>query len=376
MGGSDLISRIRALSENWEPYLETALPSTELEPVMQRSSIPSFGFYFMLGLSATIAALGLISNSAPAIIGAMIIAPLMGPIISLAYGLVSFHWRMIGQSILTISTGAIVVVAFAFIASALFGLRIAGSEIISRASPTLLDLGIALAAGAAGAFSHTRKSIASSIAGVAIAVALVPPLAVCGIGMSLGRTAVLETGESVSSLGFIDGGIGLAAGAFVLFLTNLVGIVAVAVLVFALHRYGKWKRALVAFVLVVGLMVPLVKPLREELRDLYVKNRVVRLLAKLERTRPDIVAGSGRLLSVHVDSRGGQLHVMIEGVLGNKSLADVQRRVDLFRQYLAREIGQDVKLEYRAIVVDEFRVFWSAKKAAKTIPTSKPELAK
>lgn len=67
---------------------------------------------------------------------------------------------------------------------------------------------------------------------------------------------------------------------------------------------------------------------------------------------------------------------MIEGVLGNKSLADVQRPIDLFRQYLAREIGQDVKLEFRVIVVDEFRVFRSAKKAAKTIPTSKPELAK
>ena len=141
MGSWDFVGIIRAITGNWEPYLEGALPSTELEPMMERSSIPSFGFFFMLGLSATIAALGLIANSAPAIIGAMIIAPLMGPIISLAYGLVSFQWRMISRSFLTISTGAIVVIIFAYAASALFGLRIAGSEIISRASPTLLDLG-------------------------------------------------------------------------------------------------------------------------------------------------------------------------------------------------------------------------------------------
>ena len=134
MASWDLVGRISAITGNWAPDLERALPSTELEPLMERSAIPSFSFFFMLGLSATIAALGLIANSAPAIIGAMIIAPLMGPIISLAYGLVSFQWRMISRSFLTISTGAIVVVVFAYVASAIFGLRIAGSEIISRAS--------------------------------------------------------------------------------------------------------------------------------------------------------------------------------------------------------------------------------------------------
>jgi uncharacterized hydrophobic protein (TIGR00271 family) len=365
MANWDLAGRISVVTGYWGPYLEGALPSTELEPLMERSSIPSFGFFFMLGLSATIASLGLIANSAPAIIGAMIIAPLMGPIISLAYGLVTFQWRMIGRSCLTISTGAIVVVMFAYVASALFGLRIAGSEIISRASPTLLDLGIALAAGGAGAFSHTRKSIASSIAGVAIAVALVPPLAVCGIGLSLGKKAVLETGESLSSLGFVDGGNELVAGALVLFLTNLVGIVSVALLVFALHRYGHWKKALVAFLLITSLAIPLVKPLREELRVLYVKNRVVRLVAKLERIRPDIVAARGRLVSAQVDNYGGRIYVTLEGFHAKDTIAQGQKRIDLFRQYLSREIGQEVELIYRAIVVNEFRVLRSMTKGPK-----------
>ena len=365
---------VSALIRSWGPHIEPALPGTEMESIMERSSIPSFGFFFMLALSASIAALGLIANSAPAIIGAMIIAPLMGPIISFAYGLVSFKLNLIGRSFFTVLAGAAVVVAFAYFGSTLFGLRIAGSEILSRASPTLIDLGIALAAGGAGAFSHTRQSIASTIAGAAIAVALVPPLAVCGIGLSLGEKAVLETGEYVSAIGFIGGGYDLAAGAFILFLTNFVGIVAVAVLIFAVQRYGKWKRALLILIVMVGLVVPLVQPLREEFQILYVKNRVARLLAILEQTRPDIVGENGRLLSLHVGSQKGQIYVEIEGFEDNRTIANAQDRVDLFLQYLTQEIGQEVKLQYRIIAVDEIKIFQSSATTKKTpAADAKPE---
>ena len=158
-----------------------------------------------------------------------------------------------------------------------------------------------------------------------------------------------------------------------LFLANLVGIVSVALLVFALHRYGQWKKALVAFILVISLTIPLIKPLREGMRVLYVKNRVVRLLAKLERIRPDIVSARGRLASAHVDYHGGRIHVTLEGFHAKDAFADGQERVDLFRKYLSREIGQEVEVIYRGIVVNEFRVLRSMTKGAKTTQKTNSE---
>ena len=87
-------------------------------------------------------------------------------------------------------------------------------------------MGIAIAAGAAGSFSLTRKSIATSIAGVAIAVALVPPLCVVGIGLGIGEVLITEIGQAI----FTD--ISVAEGAFLLFLANLAGITFTACVVF------------------------------------------------------------------------------------------------------------------------------------------------
>ena len=85
-----------------------------------------------------------------------------------------------------------------------------------------------MAAGAAAAFSYTRKSILNSIAGVAIAVALLPPLAVTGIGLAYGIMEYSETGLSLAELGAHTGSIGIAEGSFLLFLINLIGIILVS----------------------------------------------------------------------------------------------------------------------------------------------------
>ncbi len=151
-------SRIwKKISGGWTPYLETPTSVEVLSHQMLRDSIPSFGFFFMLALATAIVTFGLIQNSAPTIIGAMIIAPLMAPIMSLAYGLAIFDRRLIRLSVVTIAAGIILVVAIAYISTRLFGLRVTGSEILSRTEPTLIDLGIALAAGGAAAFAYTRQ---------------------------------------------------------------------------------------------------------------------------------------------------------------------------------------------------------------------------
>ncbi|MEA3277056.1 MAG: DUF389 domain-containing protein, partial [Pseudomonadota bacterium] len=157
-----LVRKWRQLTDGWAPYVEEATPAPELSREMHQASIPSFGFFFMLALAATIATFGLIANSAPTIIGAMIVAPLMSPIISLSYGLVSFEPGLIRRSVITVISGVILAMGLAYVTTLLFGLRIAGAEILSRTSPTLIDLGVAMAAGGAAAFSHTRRSILSS----------------------------------------------------------------------------------------------------------------------------------------------------------------------------------------------------------------------
>ena len=346
------------LTGGWAPYLEDTVPATDLTLEMHQASIPSFGFFFMLALAAAIATFGLIANSAPAIIGAMIIAPLMAPIMSLSFGLVVFERQLISRSILTVIAGVILVVVLAYLTTLLFGLRITGPEILNRTTPTLIDLGVALAAGGAAAFAHTRRSIINSIAGVAIAVALVPSLAVSGIGLALGRKATAEAGLSLSKFRLFSGGTDIAIGAFLLFSTNLVGIVAIAILVFVFQRYGEWKKALIGLVLFVGISALLIQPLEHALHKLYVKNRVVRLVAKLSSTRPDIITGRAKLESINVTYQDGLLHVDVEGFLAKGQLVDkagapnVQKRVDLFRKYLSKDIGEPVVVEFEIIKVD------------------------
>ncbi len=349
------LKKWRRLTGGWEPFVEKPLPADELDVLMQQASIPSLSFFFMLILSSAIATFGLLSNSAPAIIGAMIIAPLMGPMMGLAYGIVVFKWGQISRSILTVTSGAALVVLFAYLTTLWFGWRLAGSEILSRTTPSLLDLGVAMAAGATAAFAYSHRSIMNSIAGVAIAVALVPPLAVCGVGLALGRKATADVGLSLSELGLYSGGSDIVSGAFVLFLANLAGIVVVAGTVLLSQGYGHWKKASVGIVLVAACSALLLEPLGESLHRLYVKSKAMRLLATLPVQRPDVFTNKGRLDSLNVTYRGGLLHVSIDGVVPTEEMPEMQRKVDLLRQYLSESVREPVVVEVEFIPIEFHR---------------------
>lgn len=129
----------------------------------------SHNFSILLTLATAIATFGLLSNSTATIIGAMIVAPLMIPIISFSYGLVSLNVRLISYSLSRLVFGIILTIFIAFIATEIIGFRIPGSEILARTEPTLLDLGVAIAAGTAGAFAKVRSRVSDAIPGVAIA---------------------------------------------------------------------------------------------------------------------------------------------------------------------------------------------------------------
>ena len=153
---------------------------------------PNLEFFVLLIISTVIATVGLIENSAATVIGAMIIAPLMDPIVSLAFGLSTHNIKLIRQSLILITLGASIVVFTSGLIYQLLDINFIDSQILSRTSPNLIDLSVAIAAGIVGAFAQSRSRLASSMAGVAIAVALVPPLCVTGIGIKLSAQASLR----------------------------------------------------------------------------------------------------------------------------------------------------------------------------------------
>ena len=352
---------VKTILAGWKPYIERPVPNKDLAESMVSASIPSFGFFLMMLLSTIIAAFGLLQNSAPAIIGAMIIAPLMAPIISLSYSVVDTDFRLARRSILTIVSGVVLVVLVSYLSTRVVGIRIAGSEILSRTSPTLLDLGIAMAAGAAAAFAYTRKSIINSIAGVAIAVALVPPLTVTGIGIAYGRLAEPAVGLSLTELGHYSGGIDIAKGSFVLFLTNLAGIVFFACLVLLCQGYGLWKKAGIALFVILIASVVIFDPLEKALYKLTVKSKVMSLMAILPQKYPHMFTGTGRIDAIHVNYLGDILNVDIEGVAPRTREVEgitespevrAQKVVDVFQEHLEQALGEPVLVEVNVIPVD------------------------
>jgi uncharacterized hydrophobic protein (TIGR00271 family) len=205
-------------------------------------------YSLMLGLSVIIATLAVLQDSTAVIIGAMLIAPLMTPIMAMAAGVVG-GWRdRVGSAaaILVLSVAASIGLAWivAEWVPALVPLGV-NSQVQGRIQPTVVDLLIALAAGAAGAYATVDKRVSSSIAGVAIAVALVPPLSIVGVTLH-GRQY------------------DWAAGAMLLFTTNFVAIFIAGVVVFALVGFVPFRtfyekrrnvRAVVASVATAALII-------------------------------------------------------------------------------------------------------------------------
>ena len=300
---------IKQSSGNWKTVREPAIQPDQMKEEMWVASFPTTSFLLMLGLSTAIATFGLIANSAPAIIGAMIIAPLMTPIMGLSYGVVRLSWPQIVRSAITVALGVAVVLAISFISARFIEIKVAGSEMLGRAFPSLLDLGVAMAAGAAGAYSLSRESIRSSVAGVAISVSLVPPLAVAGIGLALGRKATADVGISFGELGLFSGGLDIAVGASMLFLTNLAAIVVVAGIVMTIQGYARWDRGIVGLACAIAASFVLMQPLTHELEKLRVRSTVLRLMETLPVMYPEKFQKTVQFDALRVRDEGGELHV-------------------------------------------------------------------
>jgi len=170
-------------------------------------------FVLLMLLSAMLATFGLFLNSSPVVIGAMLMAPLMGPLMSLAMAVLRNDSKLMKSALEVFLIGTGLTLLVAAITTLMLPYEQATDEIRARLQPNLLDLGVAVVSGMAAAYAHAKEIVQKSLAGVAIAVALVPPACVVGIG-----------------IGWLDWGI--ISGAGLLFLTNLAGIALAGTLMF------------------------------------------------------------------------------------------------------------------------------------------------
>ena len=218
---------------------------------MRNNSRAKADFYVMILLSAAIAFYGLLQNSVAVIIGAMLVAPLMSPMIAIGHGIVMGNMPLLRRAAISTVSGMIVAVTSATLLTlSLPHLEIlpTSEEILARTNPNILDQYIALVSGAAAAYALSRKRVAAALPGVAIAAALVPPLCVVGYGIGTQQWQI-------------------ASGALILFLTNLAAIVFASAGVFMLLGFrptrierneNQRRGAILATIGMIAITVPLV----------------------------------------------------------------------------------------------------------------------
>ena len=309
---------------------------------IRQGATPGPAYYILIVLSSLIAAYGLLSNSTATVIGAMLVAPLMGPILGLAMGTVLGEARMFRHSLIAELSGVVLVIATGAAVAQFVGvdhIDFAASEIAGRIRPTLYDMAIGLAAGLAGSFCLIHPGLRSSVAGVAIAVALVPPLTVTGI----------------TTAGWLHGLVPWrsAFGSFMLFLANFLTIELAAGVLFYVAGFralrpeegGGFRRSIVLQLL---LLLSTAAFLSGQLANL-VRERIGMTLSRQAlQTALAEIPGAG-LDDLEVQLRPGALEV--RAVVGSRAeitpaqVATMQKGISeaLGRRYPGLEVGLVVR---------------------------------
>lgn len=202
-----ILARFRSIEENDK----AAIVRTLME-----NSAPDFDFFYITGLSVLMATFGLLADSPAIVIGSMLIAPVLYPILGVALGFVMSNPSVLGRSIFTLTKSVVIGVGLAALATILLNeSTVATSEVLARTEPSLLYFLVAVVAGAAVSFTLGQPEWSETLPGIAISVALIPTLAVVGIGL-----ASLD--------------IAIVSGSLVLLMLNVVGIIFSAMVTFSL----------------------------------------------------------------------------------------------------------------------------------------------
>ncbi|MDN3440554.1 DUF389 domain-containing protein [Psychrobacter sp. APC 3279] len=192
-----------------EQFSNQKVDYPEVRVRIEANALPSKMYFIMNILSAIIASYGLVTNSAAVVIGAMLVAMMLGPITGIALAIIDHRMPLLRKSLFTVIIGVSLVVLVGFIVGWLHKDQPLTAEILSRTQPTSMDLMIALAGGTAGAYAMVSPHLSVAVVGVAVATALVPPLAASGIllangEMQLGLGALLLAATNILAIQFTN----------------------------------------------------------------------------------------------------------------------------------------------------------------------------
>ncbi|MBD1864908.1 DUF389 domain-containing protein [Trichocoleus sp. FACHB-46] len=304
----------------------------QLQTELLEESILGASYLILLVGSCAIATFGLLTNSTAVIIGAMIIAPLMLPIRGLAFGALEGNVVLFRKGLISLLVGTLLAIVLAWSLGLLVGIASFGSEVLSRSKPTLLDLGIAVAAGGISGYAKVQPKISGSLAGTAIAVALMPPICVIGLGLAQREWS-------------------LSVGAALLYLTNLLGITLSCMLTFLLAGYTPLHQARKALGWTAALTIALILPLSIGFAELV---RQTQLESSLQKALINRTLTFQRLELLNIDTNWLSKPPQVR--LSVRSQEPITpKQVQLLEAFVEREMGRPFTLIFTVSEVKEVR---------------------
>lgn len=295
--------------------------SKELERSIRRASGLTQSYLFLVVTSALVATFGLLANSVAVIIGAMLIAPVLQPLRGLALAGVNGNPRLLKRASLSLLVAVVLAISLSWFLGRVVALPDYGSEVLARTNPNLIDLGIAVVAGAVAAYASVEHNLSDAIAGTGIAVALMPPLATVGLTLA-------------------QGDLRASGGAMLLFLTNVVGIILAEILTFKLMGVSRQKTSrglYLSLVLTSLLSVPLGLSFWESLQNA----RLQRDLREILLTETITVGRQVQLQGVSINWNRDPIEVQLQV----RALRPVTpRQVKLVETFLENKLQRPVRL--------------------------------
>ncbi len=316
------MNRVERKGTDLSQYREQNLSFVEIYQNMENQCQPSVDYLVLILLSTIIASFGLLLNSSAVVIGAMVIAPLMDPILGIALSGLIQSSRLLFLSLLTLVIGILLAILLSYLIGLLFSAVGATPEIIARTKPNIMDLFVALSAGFLGAYAKIRKPLRGTIYGIAISISLLPPLCTIGLGLALNNLPIFT-------------------GSTLLFFTNLAGIILSGLIAFLLidftHLKISKKMFLVSGISVILLAIPLMLSFSTLVQEAKLKREVAFILKSHTKTFQNI-----EILKVDIDLYQKPINLTVTVSATNEAIS--AKQVHLVQNYLEEAMGKPIHL--------------------------------
>ena len=330
MGSDRKIKNVRIIKSFWVKLIQflrkplfkqvDVLYICKLDRELCQDATWNLNYIILTISSCLIATFGLISNSTAVIIGAMLVAPLMLPLRALAFGALEGDFTLFKRAFLSILGATVLSLTLSYLAGDAANIPQFGSEVLSRTQPNLVDLGIAIVAGGISSFAKVRKGVSDVLAGTAIAVALMPPLCVVGLALSQHQ-------------------LHFAKGAFILYLTNLLGITLSCMVVFILAGYTTINQTLGWTLALTGVLVlPLGASFVQLVRQAQLTTGIINNLNETITVREGV---DNAVIEVDWTENPPVVYILLQT---NKDV--VPNQVRLVEEFIERRMGQTFKLVF------------------------------